>query len=85
MYATMTSRAYSRLLIGFLVLLQSLRSLGRGGRNPVAHLGRLVNTPTIALFGPGSAVLFGASKFWKNSLYHAVTIENFPCRDQKTF
>ncbi|HLQ24563.1 MAG TPA: glycosyltransferase family 9 protein [Acidiferrobacterales bacterium] len=48
----------------------------------IAHLGRLVNTPTIALFGPGSAVLFGAGEFWKNSPYCAVTIEDFPCRDQ---
>jgi len=48
----------------------------------VAHLGRLLNTPTIALFGPGSAVLFGAGEFWKNSPYRAVTIEDFPCRNQ---
>jgi len=49
----------------------------------VAHLGRIVNTPTVTLFGPGSAVICGRGDFWRNSPYRAVTIENFPCRDQK--
>ena len=51
----------------------------------VAHLGRLVGTPTVTLFGPGSPVLCGAGEFWKNSPYRAVTVENFPCRDQRVF
>ena len=49
-----------------------------------AHLGRLVGTPTVALFGPGSAVLAGHGQFWRDSLYRALTIEQFPCRDQRT-
>ena len=48
----------------------------------IAHLGRIVGTPTIALFGPGSALIYGAGKFWRDAPYRAATIENFPCRDQ---
>jgi len=33
-----------------------------------AHLGRLAGTPTVALFGPGSAVLAGRGEFWRDSL-----------------
>lgn len=51
----------------------------------VAHLGRLIGIPTVTLFGPGSPVLCGAGEFWKNSPYRAVTVENFPCRDQRVF
>lgn len=49
----------------------------------VAHLGRIVNTPTITLFGPGSAVICGAGDFWRDSPYRALGVENFPCRDQR--
>ncbi|GAO34771.1 heptosyltransferase [Sulfuricella sp. T08] len=49
----------------------------------VAHLGRIVGTPTVTLFGPGSPVLFGAGEFWRNSLYRAVMVDDFPCRDQR--
>jgi len=48
----------------------------------IAHLGRLTGTPTVALFGPGSASLYGAGEFWRDSPYRAVTVEPFPCRDQ---
>lgn len=48
----------------------------------VAHLGRIANTPTLTLFGPGSAVICGAGSFWRNNPYHAVTIEDIPCRNQ---
>lgn len=47
----------------------------------VAHLGRLTFTPTITLFGPGSAVICGAGEFWRDSPYRAVTQE-ISCRDQ---
>jgi len=50
-----------------------------------AHLGRIVGIPTVTLFGPGSPVLCGAGKFWRNSPYRAVTIDDFPCRDQRVF
>jgi len=48
----------------------------------IAHLGRIVGTPTVAIFGPGSAVLAGAGEFWRNARYQAVTVDPFPCRDQ---
>jgi ADP-heptose:LPS heptosyltransferase len=49
----------------------------------VAHLGRIVATPTVTLFGPGSAVVTGAGEFWRNARYRAVTVDPFPCRDQQ--
>ncbi len=48
----------------------------------VAHLARVVGAPTLALFGPGSAVVFGKGEFWRDSPYVALTIDPFPCRDQ---
>jgi ADP-heptose:LPS heptosyltransferase len=48
----------------------------------IAHLGRVVGTPTIALFGPGSAAITGRGAFWRDARYRAVTVEPFPCRDQ---
>jgi ADP-heptose:LPS heptosyltransferase len=48
----------------------------------IAHLARLTGTPTVALFGPGSALLSGAGEFWRASAYTALTIPDFPCRDQ---
>jgi ADP-heptose:LPS heptosyltransferase len=48
-----------------------------------AHLGRLTGTPTVALFGPGSAVVTGAGDFWRDAAYRAVTVDPFPCRDQR--
>ena len=49
----------------------------------IAHLGRIVGTPTVAIFGPGSATLTGASEFWRNAHYRAVALDPFPCRDQR--
>ena len=49
----------------------------------VMHIGRLTGTPTVALFGPSSAALFGPGDFWREVPYRALTVENFPCRDQK--
>ncbi len=48
----------------------------------VAHLGRLAFTPTVTLFGPGSAVICGPGRFWRNVPGRAVTVDPFPCRDQ---
>jgi ADP-heptose:LPS heptosyltransferase len=48
----------------------------------VAHLGRIIGTPTIALFGPGSNVLSGAGNFWRNSCFLATSVVPFPCRNQ---
>jgi ADP-heptose:LPS heptosyltransferase len=48
----------------------------------IAHLARLIGVPTVALFGPGSALLSGAGDFWRDSAFTALTIPDFPCRDQ---
>jgi ADP-heptose:LPS heptosyltransferase len=48
----------------------------------VAHLGRVTGVPTVALFGPGSALLCGAGRFWRDAPYRAVTVDPWPCRDQ---
>ena len=48
----------------------------------VMHIGRLTGTPTVALFGPSSAQLYGPGEFWREVPGRTITIENFPCRDQ---
>ncbi|MDE2360068.1 MAG: glycosyltransferase family 9 protein [Betaproteobacteria bacterium] len=48
----------------------------------VAHLGRIVGVPTVALFGPGSATICGAGAYFAASPYRAVCVDPFPCRDQ---
>jgi len=50
----------------------------------VAHLGRITNTPTVALFGPGSSIICGAGDFWRDSPYRAVSID-IACRDQARY
>jgi hypothetical protein len=42
-----------------------------------------VGSPTITIFGPGSATLTGTGDFWRNAPYRAVTVDPFPCRDQR--
>ena len=49
----------------------------------VAHLGRVVSVPTVALFGPGSALISGAGHFWRDAPFRAVTVDPFACRDQR--
>ncbi len=49
----------------------------------IAHLGRVVGTPTLCLFGPGSSLLCGAGKFWNNMPYQAIDIP-ISCRNQNT-
>ena len=49
----------------------------------VAHLGRVVLTPTVTLFGPGSAVLCANGDFWGDAPWRAVTVDPFECRDQR--
>lgn len=48
----------------------------------VAHLARLAWTPTVAIFGPGSAPLVGRGHFFRDAPWHAAVAEPFPCRDQ---
>jgi ADP-heptose:LPS heptosyltransferase len=49
----------------------------------IAHLGRVVGTPTVVLFGPGSATITGGGAFWRDMPCRAVTVDPFPCRDQR--
>ncbi len=48
----------------------------------VAHLGRVAFTPSLTLYGPGSAVLCGSGDFWRDAPQRALTVDPFPCRDQ---
>ncbi|MEW6345180.1 MAG: glycosyltransferase family 9 protein [Paraburkholderia sp.] len=48
----------------------------------VAHLGRLIGVPTVALFGPGNAQIHGAGRYWSEVPFAPVTIADMPCRDQ---
>jgi ADP-heptose:LPS heptosyltransferase len=48
----------------------------------VGHLAKLARTPSVVLYGPGSPVVHGPGIFWRNHPYRAVTIPDFPCRDQ---
>lgn len=48
----------------------------------IAHLGRIVNVPTVVLFGPGSALLCGPGEFWRDAPYVALTAD-IECRDQR--
>ena len=48
----------------------------------VAHFAKLTGTPNVTLFGPGSPVSHSEGLFWKKSIHHHVTKENFICRDQ---
>jgi ADP-heptose:LPS heptosyltransferase len=49
----------------------------------IAHLGRVTFTPTVTLFGPGSAALCAPGEFWKAAPWRAVGLDPFPCRDQQ--
>jgi ADP-heptose:LPS heptosyltransferase len=48
----------------------------------VAHLGRMVNVPTLTLFGPGNAMIHGAGEFWRDAPFMPITIADMPCRDE---
>ncbi|WIM05072.1 MAG: glycosyltransferase family 9 protein [Candidatus Nitricoxidivorans perseverans] len=50
----------------------------------IAHLGRVVGTPAVTLFGQGSPVLFGAGEFWRDAPWRPVAVDPFPCRDMNT-
>ncbi len=50
----------------------------------IAHLARIAGVPTVALFGPGSRVIHGAGIFWQAARFAAITVDDFPCRDQQT-
>ncbi|MDQ7989909.1 MAG: glycosyltransferase family 9 protein [Candidatus Dactylopiibacterium sp.] len=47
----------------------------------VAHLARIVGTPTVALFGPGSPRISGAGEYWRDAPFTALSID-IACRNQ---
>ena len=49
----------------------------------IAHLGRVTLTPTVVLFGPGSAVLCASGEFFSAAPWRALGVDQFPCRDQR--
>jgi ADP-heptose:LPS heptosyltransferase len=51
----------------------------------IAHMAKLVGVRTVALFGPGSPVLFGRGDFWRDVPFVEAGPADFPCRDQQTF
>lgn len=71
---------------GQLDLLQ-MAALLRGARllvspdTGIAHLGRVTATPSVTLYGPGSALLCGSSPFFAASPARAISAE-IACRDQ---
>ena len=50
----------------------------------IAHLGRITWTPTLTLFGPGSAVICAKGAFWQATPWRSISVEPFECRDQPT-
>jgi ADP-heptose:LPS heptosyltransferase len=49
----------------------------------VAHLARAAWTPTVSLFGPGSPIVAGRGRFWRDTPWIGVAEDPFPCRDQR--
>jgi ADP-heptose:LPS heptosyltransferase len=47
----------------------------------VMHIGRLTGTPTVALFGPSPAQLYGAGDFWRDMPFRALQIADRPASD----
>lgn len=48
----------------------------------IAHLARVAWTPSVTIFGPGSATLCGTGRFWREVPWRAVHVDPFECRDQ---
>ncbi len=48
----------------------------------IAHLARVTRTPSVVLFGPGQAALYGPIEFYAAAPYRAVTRADIPCRDE---
>lgn len=49
----------------------------------VAHMAKLTGTPTVCLYGPGSARLVGRGRYFADAPFAEVTVEDFHCRDQR--
>jgi ADP-heptose:LPS heptosyltransferase len=49
----------------------------------LSHLARLMFTPTVTLFGPGTPQLVGSGRFFRDAPWKPVIVDPFPCRDQR--
>ena len=49
----------------------------------IAHLARVAGTPSVTLYGPGSATITGPGRFYAAMPWQGVTVDPFPCRDQR--
>jgi ADP-heptose:LPS heptosyltransferase len=49
-----------------------------------SHMGKLTGTPTVTLYGPGSAPLFGRGAFWREAPFREVVDRDLPPREQQT-
>ncbi|MHB8252753.1 MAG: glycosyltransferase family 9 protein [Acidiferrobacter sp.] len=49
----------------------------------IVHLARVTGTPSVVLFGPGQAALYGPGRFFGGMSYRAVTVSEMPCRNEK--
>ena len=49
----------------------------------IAHLARVAGTPSVTLYGPGSATITGPGRFYAAMPWRGVTVDPFPCRDQR--
>ena len=47
------------------------------------HIGRLTGVPTLALFGPSSAQLYGAGDFWRDLPFRTLQIADLPGRHRQ--
>ena len=48
----------------------------------IAHLARVTKTPSVVLFGPGQAALYGPVSFYGDAPYRSVTRLDIPCRNE---
>ncbi len=48
----------------------------------ITHLARITGTPSVVLFGPGQAALYGPVQFYAGAPYRAVTRTDMPCRNE---
>lgn len=51
----------------------------------IVHLARITQTPTVALYGPTDPDLFGAGRFWINTISTAIFLPEVTCRDDHHF
>lgn len=51
----------------------------------ISHMGKLTGTPTVTLYGPGAARLFGRGEFWANVPFREITDSSLPARTPTLF